>query len=497
MRFAVLALAATLALPAAAQPLRVGIISDPNMLDPAQSGAFVDRLVFAAICDKLVDIAPDLSFRAELATAWAWEDQGRALRLTLRQGVTFHDGTPMDAAAVAANLERYRNARESRRRTELKSVSAVEVVDARTVLIRLSEPFAPLLSVLADRAGMIMSPAALAQSGERIRDNPVCSGPFRFTRRVAQDRIETERFAAHWNAANIHLAGVTFLPIPDSTVRMVNLRAGQLDLITNVAPSDLADAARDARVKVVEGDSIAYQTMQINTGNGPRANNPLGRDPRVREALELAIDRRIINQVALEGRFIANNQTEAPGTPFHFADLPMPARDPVRARALLRAAGHQRVAFTLTVINSPVEQQVAEMIQAMGAEAGFDIKLEVLQAAAAVAKAESGDFEATTGIWSGRPDPDGNIAIWFACDGFLNRGKWCDPETDKALALGRSLTDPAARRPHYRLAVGRILADRPHVILYHYRWFWAMGAGVTGFQPTPDGIVRWAGMRRP
>jgi peptide/nickel transport system substrate-binding protein len=136
-------------------------------------------------------------------------------------------------------------------------------------------------------------------------------------------------------------------------------------------------------------------------------------------------------------------------------------------------------------------------MQAMGAEAGFDIKLEVLQAAATVAKVESGDFDATTGIWSGRPDPDGNIASWFACDGFLNRGKWCDPETDKALALGRSLTDPAARRPHYRLAVGRILADRPHIILYHYRWFWAMGAGVTGFQPTPDGIVRWAGMRRP
>lgn len=491
------ALAASLALPASAQTLRVGLVSDPNMLDPAQSGAFVDRIVFAALCDKLVDIAPDLSFRADLATAWAWEDDARALRLTLRQGARFHDGTVLDAQAVAANLERYRNARESRRKAELRPVSAVEVVDAQTLIIRLSAPSAPLLSVLADRAGMIMSPAALAQHGERIRDNPVCSGPFRFVRRVAQDRIETERFAGHWNAANIHIQRLSFHPIPDSTVRMVNLRAGQLDLITNVAPSDVAEAQRDRRLRVAESAAIAYQTVQINTGHGPRAEGPLGRDPRVRQALELSLDRAIINRVALEGRFIPSNQFEAPGTPYHFADLPIPPRDVARARALLREAGYERVAFTLNVINAPVEAQVAEMIQAMAAEAGFDIKLEVLEAAATVAKAERGDFEATIGIWSGRPDPDGNIAIWLACDGFLNRGKWCDPETDRALAAGRAVTDPAARRQHYRAAVGRILADRPHLVLYHYRWFWAMQAGLTGFEPSPDGIIRWAGLRLP
>lgn len=491
------ALAASLALPASAQTLRVGLVSDPNMLDPAQSGAFVDRIVFAALCDELVDIAPDLSFRADLATAWAWEDDARALRLTLRQGARFHDGTVLDAQAVAANLERYRNARESRRKAELRPVSAVEVVDAQTVIIRLSAPSAPLLSVLADRAGMIMSPAALAQHGERIRDNPVCSGPFRFVRRVAQDRIETERFAGHWNAANIHIQRLSFHPIPDSTVRMVNLRAGRLDLITNVAPSDVAEAQRDRRLRVAESAAIAYQTVQINTGHGPRAEGPLGRDPRVRQALELSLDRAIINRVALEGRFIPSNQFEAPGTPYHFADLPIPPRDVARARALLREAGYERVAFTLNVINAPVEAQVAEMIQAMAGEAGFDIKLEVLEAAATVAKAERGDFEATIGIWSGRPDPDGNIAIWLACDGFLNRGKWCDPETDRALAAGRAVTDPAARRPHYRAAVGRILADRPHLVLYHYRWFWAMQAGLTGFEPSPDGIIRWAGLRLP
>jgi peptide/nickel transport system substrate-binding protein len=127
-------LSVLLAAPAAAQTtLRIGIGSDPNVLDPAQSGSFVERVVFAALCDKLVDVAPDLSFRPELATRWDWAPDGRALTLTLRQGARFHDGTPVDAAAVKANLDHYRTARESRRRSELAQVSAVETPDPLTV----------------------------------------------------------------------------------------------------------------------------------------------------------------------------------------------------------------------------------------------------------------------------------------------------------------------------------------------------------------------------
>jgi peptide/nickel transport system substrate-binding protein len=483
--------------PAAAQHLRVGIQSDPNMLDPAQSGAFVERIVFAALCDKLVDVAPDLSLQGELATAWRWSADATALTLTLRAGATFHDGAPIDAEAVAANLERYRTARESRRRAELAAVSAIEIDTPSQVTLRLRQPFAPLVAVLADRAGMMLSPAALAAQGARIHENPVCSGPFRFIRRIAQDRVETEKFAGHWNAANIHAARLTFVPMPDSTVRLLNLRAGQLDIIVAVAPNDVADAERDRRIRIVTAPSIAYQTMEINTGNGARAQGPLGRDRRVREALELAIDRGIINQVALGGRFIANNQAEAPGTPFHFADLAPPARDPARARALLRAAGHERVAFTLSIINSPIESQVGEIIQAMGAEAGFDIRLDVAEAAATVARVERGEFDAFIGIWSGRPDPDGNLAIWFACDGFVNRGRYCNATVDAGLAAARATTDVTTRQRHYRQVVGQLLADRPHLILYHHRWFWGLRAGVTGFQPNPDGIIRWAGIRLP
>ena len=474
--------------------LRIGIGADPNVLDPAQSGSFVERVVFSALCDKLVDVAPDLSFRPELATAWEWSEDGRALTLTLREGARFHDGSAVDAAAVKANLDRYRTARESRRRSELRPVSEVQVLDARTVRLVLSEPFAPLLSVLSDRAGMMLAPSVLPMA-ERVGENPVCSGPFRLTRRIAQDRIEMEKFAGHWNARNIHVDRLTFLPIPDNTVRLLNLRGGQLDLIERLAPNDIPTVERDRRLRLVAGASIAYQTLQFNLGNGPAGSRPIGADPRVREAFELSIDRAIINQVALEGRFTPNNQPEAPGTTYHFPDLAPPARNPARARQLLRDAGHDRVAVTIRVTNSPVESQVAQIIQAMAAEGGFDVKLEVTEASAAVAAVERGDFEGFIGIWSGRPDPDGNISFWLASDGFLNRGKYVNPQVDALFNQARAVTAVPERQRLYREATRLWLADRPMLILYHHRWFWAMRADLQGFEPAPDGIIRLAGLR--
>lgn len=121
----------------------------------------------------------------------------------------------------------------------------------------------------------------------------------------------------------------------------------------------------------------------------------------------------------------------------------------------------------------------------------------MLEAAATVAKVERGEFDAFIGIWSGRPDPDGNYAIWFACDGFVNRGKYCNETVDRELAAGRSTTDLAQRQGHYHAALAQILADRPHLVLYHHRWFWGMAAGLSGFQPSPDGIIRFAGVRLP
>ena len=486
-----LALAALLlaAAPAPAQTLRIGLQEDPDALDPMLGGSFVGRIVFAALCDKLVDLDPTLNYVPQLATAWEWGEEGRTLTMTLRDGVVFHDGEPLDAEAVRFNIERYRTAQGSRRAAELRPVQAVEVLGPLTIRFRMVQPFAPLLGVLSDRAGMMLSPKAVQAAGARVAENPICAGPFRFVRRVAQDRIVLERFDRYWNPSAIQLQQVTYLPIPAANVRLANLRAGALDVMERVAPTDLKEARAQRGLRVVDSVALGYYTMSINvTAKGPLAN------ARVREALEASIDRVALNQVVFDGAFLPSNQAQAPGTAFYNAERPVPPRDVAKAKRLLAEAGMPKPGFTLLTVNSPVEQQVAEVIQAMATEAGFEIKVQTLEAGAMTAQTGRGDYEAAIAIWSGRADPDANVSIWLQSDGFLNWGKYANPEFDAVLDQARQRTETTARQALYRQASAIYLAERPHLFLYHYRLFWGMSDKVSGFQPHPDGLIRLQGV---
>jgi peptide/nickel transport system substrate-binding protein len=469
-----------------AATLRIGLNEDPDALDPARGGSFVGRVVFAAICDKLIDTDAQNNFVPQLATSWAWSPDNLALTVTLRDGVKFQDGQLMDADAVKANLERYRSAPESLRKGELKPVSSVEVIDPHTVRLHLSHPYAPLVAVLADRAGMMISPKAL--SGD-VTQHLACAGPFKLTQRVAQDRIVVDRFPDYWNAKAIKLDRIIYEPQPDTTVRLVNLQAGQLDMVERLGPTDVAAVKKDPKLRLISQTALAYYSMSINLAG----NSPL-KDPRVRAALEASIDRKVLNQVVFDGQFIPSNQFEAPGSRYWDPDHPVPPRDLEKAKELLKQAGQEHPAFTLLIGNSPVEQQVGQVIQSMANEAGFNIKLQAAEANALVAAARAGNYDATIVIWSGRPDPDGNVAIWLACDGFLNWGKYCNPKFDDLLARARGVTDVAQRQALYQQLVDIYLADRPHIILYHAKWLWAVSNKVSGFTPTPDGLIRPQGM---
>jgi peptide/nickel transport system substrate-binding protein len=482
------------AAPGAAETLRIGMVGDPATLDPAQSTSVTDRVALAAVCDKLIDLDEKLAYVPQLATRWSWSDDRLALTLTLRQGVVFHDGEPFDAEAVRFNFERNKSAPYSRRQSELKPVKAVSVLDPHTVRIELSEPYAPLLAQLADRAGMMVSPKAARELGETLATHPVCAGPYKFIEWVAQDRIVFERFAQYWNAGAVSLDKVIYLPIPDDTVRLANLRAGGLHIIERVAPSDLTTVRGDPRVKLYEAPSIGYRVLSINTNKGPAAKSPLGASAALREAFELSLDRAIINEVAFDGLFIPSNQPEATGTPFYATALPPPQRDLARARALIAASGLQRVPVNFLLSNDPLDGRVAQIIQAMAGEAGFDVKLEVTESASLLGRLKSGDYELALLIWSGRPDPDANIAMWVACDGFINWGQYCDPRLDRILRAARSTTDVGERATLYAQAAAIYLAARPYLFLYHLKWLWGVSARLDGFVPHPDGIIRLQGL---
>src|SRR5215813_10297181 len=295
----VLSLAASAA---AGQTLRIGLAEDPDVLDPTLARTFVGRIVFSALCDKLFDLDEKLNIVPMLAVSQQWSADNKQLTLKLRPGVTFHDGEKLDAAAVKFNLERHKTMAGSNRRGELAPVTSVDVVDASTVRLNLSAPFSPLLAALADRAGMMVSPKAAQAEGEKFGAKPVCSGPFRFAERVAQDRIVLERYPNYWNKGEIHFDRIFYLPIVDATVRLANLKSGQLDFIERMLPSDVPGLKSDSRFKISTITEIGYQGITINVGKSDLAQkNPLGKDPRVREAFELALDRAGIVQVAMDG----------------------------------------------------------------------------------------------------------------------------------------------------------------------------------------------------
>jgi peptide/nickel transport system substrate-binding protein len=479
----------------AAGTLRIGLGDDPDLLDPATGGSYSGRIVFAALCDKLIDIDAGLNFVPQLATAWSWSPDNLTLTLTLRDGVRFQDGEPVDAEAVHINLDRYHNAPESLRKNEVKPIASVEVADPHTVRLHLSQPYAPLTAVLADRAGMLVAPNALKELGANVGTHPVCAGPFKFTERVAQDRIVLDRFDGYWNADSIFLDRIVYRPMPDTTVRLVNLQSGQIDMIERTAPSDAAAVKANPHLRLLPGAGLAYQSVFINTHNGPAADNPLGRDARVRQALAKSIDREAFNKVVLDGQMIPSNQVEAPGTPYWNPDRRVPPRDLAGARALLKAAGHDKVSFTFTIGTSPIEQQAGEIIQSMAAEAGFDIKLRQMEANAAVTAGQHGDYQMIDGIWSGRPDPDGNISIWIASDGFLNWGHYNNPQLDALLNQARSITDKAKRQVLYRQISDIYLDDVPFIVLYHQNWLFSTTDKLTGFKPVPDGLIRPQGLQ--
>ncbi len=491
--------ATTLAMTAPAeaqQNFRIGLREDPDIMDPTLARTFVGRIVFAGLCDKLFDIDEQLNIVPQLATGYRWEDP-TTLTISLRQGVRFHDGEMMTAEAVAYSLNRHLTMQGSFRRGEIGSMQSVEVVDPQTVRVKLREPFAPFVSQLTDRAGMIVSPRAAEAAGRNFGNRPICAGPMRFVERVAQDRIVLERFPEYWDAGRIHLNRVTYLPIPDNTVRLANLQSGVLEMVQTIEPDDIPAIRRNNRLRISVSDELGYQGITINIGNGARAQTPIGQNARVREAFELAIDRAAINQVVYEGQYTITAQAVPPTNPFHARSVQPEPRNVARARQLLAEAGVRTpVQVEMTVPNNPDLRQVGEVIQAMVREAGFDLRLNAMEFASSLQAATRGEFETYLLAWSGRADPDGNTWTFIHSQGPQNDGKYSSPEVDRLLNAARVETDAERRRALYedmwRISLRQ---DRHRIYLWHRKNIVAHTARLQGFRPVPDGLIRLQDLR--
>lgn len=489
----VLTLAALPALAQTPSTLRIGLQEDPDMLDPHKARTFVGRIVFKGLCDKLLDITPDLKIVPRLATEWSFSADGLTLTMKLRTDAKFHDGDAFNAEAAKANLERARTLPDSLRKSELASVDSVTVVDPSTIAFKLKRPDATLLAQLTDRAGMMLAPKSL--SGD-VAAKPVCSGPYKFVERVQNDRIVLERFKEHWEAQNYHFDRVLYRSIPDTTVRLANLRSGELDMVERLAATDVKSAQADKSLKVEPMPNLGYQGITVNTANGDAANQPMGKDKRVRQALSLSIDRKVLTQVVFDGLYAPIVQPFPPTSPYVSAAFPVPARDVAKAKALLKDAGQSKVSVEVFITNNPVHAQIGQVIQAMAQEAGIDVQIKSTEFASQLRDQQQGKFQLSRVGWSGRIDPDGNLHQFVTSKGNQNDGKYSNAEVDRLLDQARTIYDPAERKKLYDAAQVILQDELPLIYLYNETVFFAMRSNISGFVISPDGMIRLAGMKR-
>ena len=304
-----------------------------------------------------------------------------------------------------------------------------------------------------------------------------------------------ERFPQYWDAGNIHLDRVTYQIISDSSVRLANLQAGAIELSEYIVPTDTDAVKNDRRLKLMALDSLGYQTIEFNVGNGARAKSPVGTDARVRRALELSIDREALVQVVYNGLYGITAQAIPPSSPMHLPGVKPKPRDIAAAKALLKETGlPMPVVVNLTVPNNPDLRQAGEVIQSMAAEAGFDVRVTASEFASALAAATRGEFEAFLVAWSGRVDPDGNLFGFLHSNGALNDGKYANPKVDALLEQALAVSDVAQRRAIYEQVFAQTTQDLPLMYVWLQKNLVGMSARVTGFRQVPDGMIRLQGV---
>ncbi len=466
--------------------LTVALDSDFIGFDPHGASAGIDRSVYTSIYNTLVTVDRDLNIVPELAESWDTPDETTYI-FHLRQGVKFHDGTDFNAQAVKSNFDWILDeANASPRRPELSSISEVTVVDDNTVKVSLNEPFAPLLAILTDRAGYIVSPVAREKYGDDLTRNPVGTGPFEFVEHVRDDHSTFKRFEGYWESGLPLLDQIVYRPVPDSTAALTSLRTGAVDFLYAVDPKDVPTIETTSGISYLEGPSVGYQGLWINTSAGPLANKSL------REAVTHAIDRETLLNIAYRD---VGQIASGPVPPSSWAfdpELSVTTYDPELARQKL-AEGGQPNGFdmVLKVANAPLGQLVTQLIQAQLAEVGIRVQVQSLEFGALLQAGEDNDFDALSLGWSGRIDPDGNIEPIFHTNGAFNYGRYSNPKIDKLIADGRQTSDRAERIHIYQQISDIINEDVAYMFTYFEPSAFAKVDSVKGFEVTPDGLMRF------
>jgi peptide/nickel transport system substrate-binding protein len=497
------ATALTLATPVLAQTppniLVVGQIAEPASLDPHVSTASNDFRIAVNIYDGLVRNAPGtLEIEPALATDWTISDDGLEYTFNLREGVSFHDGTPFNAEAVKFNFDRMLDENHPFASTGpfplaffFSAVENVEVVDDLTVKFTLNEPFAPFMSNLASPTGLIVSPAAVGASGADYGRNPVGTGPFKFEEWQSNTRVVASRNDAYWDGAP-SLEAVIFRPITDANTRVAEMLSGGIDVLLETPPDNVAQFRNDANYQVVEAVGPHVWYVMLNAKDGPFA------DVRVRQAVNYAVNKESLVTDVLQGTAEVSAGPIPPA--FNWAyneDVAPYPYDPEKAKALLAEAGAEGASLTFLVTEGgsgmldPVPMGTA--IQADLAAVGLNVEIKTYEWNTFLSEVNpglegKGDMAEMAWMTS---DPDTLPFLTlrtaaFPAEGGFNSSYYSNPEVDALLDKARIATDPAERGELYKQVQAITHEDAPWLFVANWKQNAVVTSAVGDFELQPD-----------
>ncbi len=470
--------------------MRVGFGVDITTLDPHLSGSKIDRQVYHNLYDPLLVLDDKLGIQPNLAESWQTPDP-KTLIFKFRSGVKFHDGTDFNAEAARINFERMATEPKSVRKGEVANIASTEVVDPLTLKVNLKQPDTSLLATLTDRAGMMISPAALTKLGADLGHDATGAGtgPFQFVEWVPDDHVLLKRNDAYWNKeGGPYLDQIRYRPIPDDTVKLQSLQAGEIDALDYLAPRTVGLAKADSKLVVVDVPSLAAFWYVLNTTKPPFNNKA------VRQAMAYALDTEALVKGVYLGVGVPANGPISPSS-WAYDDMikPIP-RDLAKAKALLAQAGQPNgFTFSFEIINTPFAVQEAEVVKAQLAEAGITANVIPVDGARQLADGNAKSLEMTTYNWSGRPDPDGNTYQFFhTTPGVsLNWAGISNPELDKLLEQTRTVSDHTERKKLYSQIIQILRDETPALFVVHPIEPKALSPKLQGYVPIPDGMLRF------
>lgn len=472
--------------PIAGGTLNIGFISDVRTLDPIQSTQWTERQILFLIFDTLVEIEPDFSLKPGLAKSWTFSDDGREVVLNLQDGVKFHDGTPFNAEAVKWNLDTRRNPDgNSSQKKQLETIADVKVVDDLTVSITMKEPYPPLLALLADRAGLMVSPASAEKFGEDIGSHPVGTGPFTLGQWTRGARIDLAKNPEFWQQGMPHLDAVTFNDVATNVVGIQRMSVGELDFISQLDPLDTRLATASSDIELVKSASGLWYSLQWKWDTEPYNN------PELRKAVVHGLNRDRLNQIVWEGQGTISNGVTPDGLWWTPEELATYDYSPDKARQILKDAGLEGTRLTLAAPSGDTLRRIAELAKEDLDAIGLKVDLAPVPQSEYYAKTVSGEVRFTPMRWTQRADPDGLIQYLFASTGGANSTGYKNEQVDQWINEARISTDQAARKGLYDQIQRQISVDMPYMPIGFSAEFYAMRKEAKGFVPMPDEIPRF------